>query len=73
VNRGQPTPRQREALAAIRAHWRAYSEAPTRTELGAALGGITRVSAHLLVRSLADRGLVHVEPGRHRNVEACDA
>ena len=56
------------ALRAIRAHWRAFGEAPTRAELGRALG-ITRVSAHLLVRKLQRDGLVLVEPGRWRNVE----
>lgn len=60
--------RQRAALRAIRAHWRAFGEAPTRAELGRALG-ITRVSAHLLVRKLHGRGLVRVEAGRWRNVE----
>jgi SOS-response transcriptional repressor LexA len=63
-------PRQREALAAIQSHWRAYGEAPTREELGRALGGITKVSAHLLVRKLQAAGLVTVAPGMRRNVEA---
>ena len=65
----KPAPtRQQAALRAIRAHWQAFNEAPTRSELGRALG-ITRVSAHLLVKKLARDGLVHVEPGKHRNVE----
>ena len=70
-NTGGPSvgPRQLEALNAIRAHWRAYGEAPTRTELGKALG-VTKVSAHLLVRRLQQAGLVVVTPGMHRNVEA---
>jgi Mn-dependent DtxR family transcriptional regulator len=63
------TPRQRDCLEAIRAHWRAYGEAPTRAELGRALG-ITAVSAHLLVRGLARVGAVCVVPRVHRNVEA---
>jgi hypothetical protein len=37
-----PGHRQAEALHAIRAHWRAFGEAPTWAELGRALG-ITRV------------------------------
>lgn len=63
--------RQLDALNAIRAHWRSYGEAPTRTELGKALG-VTKVSAHLLVRRLQRAGLVVVTPGMHRNVEAID-
>jgi len=65
----KPAPlRQQAALTAIARHWKAYAEAPTRAELGRALG-ITKVSAHLLVKKLARDGLVHVEPGKHRNVE----
>lgn len=56
------------ALEAIAAHWRAYGEAPTRAELGRALG-ITAVSAHLLVHKLARDGLVVVVPRLHRGVE----
>ena len=62
------TPRQEQALAAIRDWWAAYGESPTRTELGRALG-ITKVSAHLLVRSLERAGKVIVHPGIWRNIE----
>ena len=51
------TPRQEQALAAIRDWWAAYGESPTRTELGRTLG-ITKVSAPLLVRSLERAGKV---------------
>ncbi len=61
-------PRQRQCLDAIRAHWRAFGEAPTRAELGRALG-ITAVSAHLLVKKLAAAGHVVLAPRVHRNVE----
>lgn len=61
-------PRQRAALQAIQAHWRAYGEAPTRAELGQALG-ISKVSAHLLVSKLRRDGLVVVAPRLHRGVE----
>ena len=67
----QPTftgPRQQAALQAIAAHWRAFGEAPTRGELGRALG-INAVSAHLLVGKLARDGLVVVAPRLHRGVE----
>ena len=60
-------PRQADALEAIAAHWRAYGQAPTRTEIGRALG-ICKVSAHLLVKKLAADGLVVIEPGSWRNV-----
>ena len=60
--------RQAAALRAIRQHWNAYGESPTRTELGKVLG-ITPVSAHLLVGKLARDGLVVVAPRKHRNVE----
>ena len=63
-----PTARQLDALRAIQSHWQAFGEAPTRSELGRALG-ITKVSAHLLVQSLVRRGLVVVAPNTHRNVE----
>lgn len=63
------TPRQQAALDAIRAHWRAFGEAPTRAELGRALG-VSKVSAHLLVCKLAAAGHVTVAPRVHRNVEA---
>ena len=49
-------------------HWSAFGEAPTRVELGKAMG-ITPVSAHLLVGKLARDGLVVVAPRKHRNVE----
>ncbi len=62
------TPRQQQALDAIRAHWRAYSESPTRAELGRALG-ITAVSAHLLVRGLQRAGRVVVAPRVHRGID----
>lgn len=65
------SPRQHAALVVIKKHWRAYGEAPTRTELGRALG-ITKVSAHLLIRKLQARGLVHVVPHKHRNVEVVE-
>lgn len=60
--------RQADCLRVIRNHWRAYGEAPTRAELGRALG-ITAVSAHLLVQKLERDGLVRVTPGTWRNVE----
>ena len=59
--------RQQAALQAISAHWRAFGEAPTRVELGRALG-ITAVSAHMLVQKLARAGLVVVAPRMHRGV-----
>ena len=59
--------RQAACLEAIRAHWRQYGQAPTRTELGRALG-ITKVSAHLLVGKLAAAGAVVIIPGGWRNV-----
>lgn len=61
-------PRQAQALHAIADHWRAFGEAPTRVELGRALG-ISAVSAHLLVVKLARDGLVLVEPRKHRGLE----
>ena len=60
--------RQSAALRAISAHWKAYDEAPTRAELGRALG-ITAVSAHLLIGKLQRAGLVVVAPRAHRGVE----
>jgi len=60
--------RQKAALQAIAQHWRAHGEAPTREELGRALG-ITKVSAHLLVHKLHRDGLVVVAPRAHRGVE----
>lgn len=59
--------RQHAALQAISAHWHAFGEAPTRVELGRALG-ITAVSAHMLVHKLARAGLVVVSPRMHRGV-----
>jgi len=61
--------RQRAALRAIAAHWKAHSEAPTRAELGRTLG-ITAVSAHLLIGKLHRAGLVVVAQRAHRGVEA---
>ncbi len=63
------TTRQAQCLQVIRNHWRIYSEAPTRTEIGHALG-ISKVSAHLLVKKLERDGLVRIVPGCWRNVEA---
>lgn len=60
--------RQRPALRAIGAHWKAHGEAPTRAELGRALG-ITAVSAHLLVHKLHRDGLVVLVPRAHRGVD----
>jgi DNA-binding MarR family transcriptional regulator len=60
-------PRQYDCLQAIAAHWRAYGEGPTRSELGRALG-ITKVSAHLLVNKLCNAGLVIRQRGSHRGV-----
>lgn len=61
-------PRQLAAMAAITNHWKAFSEAPTRSELGRALG-ISKVSAHLLIQKLARDGLVIVVPKLARGVE----
>lgn len=61
-------PRQLAALRMISAHWKAHGEAPTRAELGSALG-ITAVSAHLLIGKLHRDGLVIVAPRLHRAVE----
>ena len=61
-------PRQYDALKAIKNHWDAFYESPTRSELGRALG-ISTVSAHLLVKKLARDGLVTVEPKLARGVE----
>ena len=61
-------PRQLAALAAISSHWKHYSEAPTRSELGRALG-VSKVSAHLWVQKLAKQGLVVVHPKLARGVE----
>lgn len=61
-------PRQQQALAAIAGHWRAFGEAPTRAELGRAMG-ISAVSAHLLVQKLARDGLVILASKMHRGVE----
>ena len=60
--------RQDECLAVIVNHWRAYHEAPTRSEIGRAMG-ITRVSAHLLIAKLEAAGRVTTTPGYWRNVE----
>lgn len=65
-------PRQRAALDAVAAHWRAYGESPTRAELGRALG-ITAVSAHLLAGKLASAGLLIVAPRVHRGMEVAAA
>jgi hypothetical protein len=65
------TARLRDCALAIDHHWRAFGEAPTRTELGCRLG-ITGVSAHLLVRRLQAKGLANVCPRVHRNVELTD-
>ena len=62
------TPRRAECLRLIREWWSAYGESPTRSELGRAMG-ITRVSAHLLVRGLERSGDVVVFPGVWRNIE----
>lgn len=61
-------PRQHDALKAIKAYWRHHSESPTCLELGEALG-ISRVSAHLLVKKLARDGLVVTEPKMTRGME----
>lgn len=60
--------RQFECLSAIRAHLRAYQESPTRSELGRKLG-ITRISAHLLVKKLQAQGLVSIVGAGWRNVQ----
>lgn len=62
------TPTQSQCLRAIAAHWRAYGESPTRTELGRALG-CGKVSAHQMLERLHAQGLVHIEPRKWRNVE----
>ena len=62
------TPTQSNCLRAIAGHWRAFSESPTRAELGIVLG-ITKVSAHLTVRRLERDGLVVTHPGKWRNIE----
>lgn len=64
-------PRQLAALAAINSYWKHYSEAPTRSELGRALG-ISKVSAHLLIQKLARSGLVVVHPKMARGVEVVE-
>lgn len=61
-------PRQQQALATIAGHWGAFGEAPTRAEIGRAMG-ISAVSAHLLVKKLARDGLVVVAPRCRRGVE----
>lgn len=61
-------PRQLAALAAIKSHWKHYSEAPTQSEVGRALG-VSKVSAHLLIQKLARDGLVVVHPKLARGVE----
>lgn len=62
------TPREREVLAAIRRLTRLHrDQPPTRAELGRELG-ITKVSAHLHVIALRDKGLLRVEARRHRGV-----
>lgn len=68
MSRTYTGPAQHRCMAAIASHWRAFGEAPTRAELGRAMG-ITTVSAHLLVRKLARDGLVIVVPRMHRGVE----
>ena len=60
--------RQDACLRAIAAHWRAFGESPTREELGRALG-ISKVSAHLLVEKLVDKGRVIRAPRMHRGLE----
>lgn len=62
------TPRLVACLAAINSYWSKHHQAPTREELGDALG-ICKVSAHLLVERLHDKGLVDVYPRIWRNVE----
>ncbi len=64
---GPASLRQAQALGVIRSYWRAFKQSPTRAELGEALG-ISKVSAHLLVKKLARDGLVTIQPGQHRNV-----
>lgn len=60
-------PRQLAALNAIKAHWHAFGESPTRKELGVSLG-IDAVSAHELVCKLADSGLVVVARRQWRGI-----
>lgn len=59
--------RQAEALRIICNHWRAFGQAPTRAELGRAMG-ISKVSAHMLVGKLVRDKLLVREPGTWRNV-----
>lgn len=59
--------RQFECLALIRTACRT-GQPPTRSELGAALG-ITKVSAHLLVNKLREKGYVAITHTGWRNVE----
>ena len=67
-----PTKRQRDALAAIRAHMREHGMAPTRSELARALGlknasGVTEILLHLQLR-----GLIEVHPRKQRAIKLLD-
>lgn len=59
--------RQYECLTLIRTACRT-GQPPTRSELGAAMG-ITKVSAHLLVNKLREKGFVVLTHTGWRNVE----
>jgi SOS-response transcriptional repressor LexA len=61
------TPRELEVVATIRRLTKLHGSAPTRSELGHALG-ITKVTAHLHVMRLRKKHVLSIEPRRHRGI-----
>lgn len=61
------TPRQEQALAAIRQHQHAHGVPPTHRDLAATLGGsLSNVDA--LLTALKRKGAVLIEPATHRGI-----
>lgn len=60
-------PRQAECLRQVASAIKAFDESPTLSELGRRMG-ISKVSAHLLLRKLEAEGLVSTTDSGWRNV-----
>lgn len=62
-----PTPRERDALAAIVEHIREWGCPPAQRELADALGVSFR-RARVLLEGLQEKGFVVIEPGQSRGL-----
>lgn len=66
------TPKQRKALTFITGHIAEHGHAPSLSEIGSAMGGLSKTSTHALVSRLAELGHIVRREGRSRGLDLPD-